>query len=420
MIDSLHRIWSLVVKELLQLSRDKLLLGFVILGPLFELALMGGMVGGGINNLPTAVIDMDRTSSSRALTARLERTDELLVRHYDGGVDGARAQMQRGELAAIVVIPPGYGAALVDAGRGAVVQVIVDDSNYVVAAVATSTSMDVASDVVRDLTAHYGYVNRAGIDMRFIARFNADLDDRPRSITAMLGLIIFQVTLVIAAQSFTRERELGTLEQLRITPLGRVELIVGKAVPTLLIGLVDGLLMIGVVALWFEVPMRGSLPLLMLLTVPFILSQIGWGTLISLVSHTQQQSVLFVFALAMLEVACSGFIVPASDMPAVMRFVSNASSVQHYLVILRGVMLRGAALGVLWRPVLSLAAIGLGSMGVAWLRLRAGLDTDSVGQWLRAAFRLAAERRQQRRAARAGSRVENKRKQSPEWTGEPA
>jgi hypothetical protein len=131
---------------------------------------------------------------------------------------------------------------------------------------------------------------------------------------------------------------------------------------------------------------RGSLPLLALLTIPFVLAQIGWGLLISLASRTQQQAVLFVFALAMLEVACSGFIVPAADMPGVMRVVSNASSVQHYLVILRGILLRGAGLHSLWQPALALSGIALAALGLAWLRLRMGLDTDSPQKQMRRAW----------------------------------
>jgi len=181
--------------------------------------------------------------------------------------------------------------------------------------------------------------------------------------------------------------------------MGRMETILGKAIPTLAIGLVDCLLMIGVIAVWFGVPMRGSLPLLLLLTVPFVLAQIGWGTLISLVSRTQQQAILFVFALAMLEVACSGFIVPTTDMPLAMQVIASASSVQHYLVILRGVMLRGAGLGSLWVPSLALAGIASAATALAWLRLRAGLDADSLQQRMRVLWHAYQQRLGQRKAA---------------------
>lgn len=392
MKDVLHRIWSVVVKEFLQLSRDKVLMGFVILAPLLELALMANMVGGGIRNLPLAVVDKDLSRASRELIAMLDQSDDLRLKMYAENVDQARQSMQQGKVAAIVFVPPGYGEYLTDPRQGAEVQVIVDDSNYVVAIAAESSVENVAAEIIQDLTAQTTSVSSGPVKMSFVARFNAALDDRPRSITAMLGLIVYQVTLIIAAQSFTRERERGTLEQLRITPLGRVELIVGKAIPTLVIGLVDGLLMIGLIALWFEVPVRGSLPLLLSLFVPFILAQIGWGTLISLVSHNQQQAVLFVFALAMLEVACSGFIVPAADMPRVMQVVSQVSSVQHFLVILRGVMLRGAGFSSVWVPSLALTTIALAAAALAWLRLRAGLDTDSLRQRLKATW----QRRQKR------------------------
>lgn len=122
----------------------------------------------------------------------------------------------------------------------------------------------------------------------------------------------------------------GWSQQLGVAPLSRLELIAGKAIPTLLVDLMDCLLMTGGIVAWFDIPMRGSLLLLLLLTAPFILVQIGWGTLISLISRTQQQAMMFVFALAMLEVALSGFMVPAGDLPGVMQAVSCVSSVRHY------------------------------------------------------------------------------------------
>ena len=163
--------------------------------------------------------------------------------------------------------------------------------------------------------------------------------------------------------------------------------------------------MMGVIGVWFDIPMRGSLPLLLVLTIPFILAQIGWGTLISLVSRTQQQALLFVFALAMLEVALSGFMVPAGDMPGAMRVLSAVSSVQHYLVILRGVMLRGAGLGSLWLPGLALSSIAFAVAGLAWLRLRLGLDTDSLRQRLQALWHVYQRKRRQRQAERGATKV---------------
>jgi ABC-2 type transport system permease protein len=278
----------------------------------------------------------------------------------------------------------------------------------------------VAAEIVQDLTARHAIASAGPVDLRFVARFNASLDRQPHSITTMLVVIVYEVTLVIAAQTFTRERDLGTLEQLRVTPLRRLELIIGKAIPTLLIGLVDCMLMIGLAAAWFDIPVRGSLLLLLLLTVPFVLVQIGWGTLISLVSRTQQQAILFVFALAMLEVACSGFLSPAGDMPAAMRTLSQISSMQHYLVILRGVMLRGAGLRSLWLPALALGGIALAVLALAWFRLQAGLETDSLRRRLQALQHIGRRRRRERQATRSARRPRQRQPGPTCWTREPA
>ena len=391
MRDDLQRIGGLAVKEFLQLGRDKLLLAFLILGPLLELLLMGGMAGGGVQNLPLAVVDQERSRASREFVAKLDRTDELRIKGYAESVTQARNWMQNGEVAAIAVIPPGYSAALTNPQRSASVQVIADGSNNVVSTVALAAAEDVASQISRDVSDAHSAVEKGPVNLRFVARFNAALDDQPHAITAMLGMIVFQVALVVAAQSFARERELGTLEQLRVTPLSRLDLMLGKAIPTLVIGLVDFLMMMTLIIVWFDIPLRGSVVLLSLLTIPFVLAQIGWGTLISLVSRTQQQAMLLVFGLAMLEVAFSGFLVPAGDMPGVMRALSYGSSVQHYLVVLRGVMLRGAGLSQLWVPGLALAGIAFLTMTLAWVRLRAGLDTDSLRIDVAAAWRRAQQ-----------------------------
>ncbi len=400
MRDTLNRVWGLIKKELLQLGRDKLLIGFIIVGPLLELMLMGSLTGGGVQNLPLAVVDLDRSRASRELIARLDQTDELLIKMYGDSIAQAQEQMRSGLISVIVVAPPGYGKALADLQQSAEIQVIADGSSYVVSSAAIGAAESVAAEIVQDLIAHHKIASEGPVGLRFAARFNSSLDGQPGAITMMLGLIVYQVTLVIASQSFTRERELGTLEQLRVTPLGRLELIVGKAIPTLLVGMVDCLLMTGVAVAWFHIPVRGSLLLLIFFTIPFVLVQIGWGTLISLISRTQQQAMLFVFALAMLEIACSGFLVPASSLPEVMRWLSRISSVQHYMAILRGVMLRGAGLSILWRPGLALSGIAFSVVALAWFRLRLGLDTDSLKQRVRAWRHIYRRDRRRRPAVR--------------------
>jgi ABC-2 type transport system permease protein len=379
---------------------------------------MGGLTGGGVENLPLAVVDSDRTRASRELVARLDRTDELRIAAFGDSVAEARGWMRSGEVAAIAVIPPGYSAALQSPRESAEVQIIVDSSSRVISTVALSAAEDVAAKIGRDLAAHQPATSQGPVDVRFVSRFNAALQDQPSSMTAMLGLIVFQIALLVAAQSFTRERELGTMEQLRVTPVKRLDLLAGKAIPTLLIGLANFLAMIAFVVAVFGIPVSGSLLLLTVLTIPFVLAQIGWGTLISLISGTQQQAMLLVFTLVIVEVAFSGFLVPATDMPGVMRAVSSLSSVQHYLVILRSLTLRGTRIGQLWLHGLALAGIASATLGLAWLRLRAGLDPDSAQQHLKAIWRNLRKRWRERRPTR--SRRGRRRRSKPDLSGEPA
>jgi ABC-2 type transport system permease protein len=182
------------------------------------------------------------------------------------------------------------------------------------------------------------------------------------------------VALIVAALGITRERELGTLEQLLVTPLRRVELIVGKAIPAVVVASVNFFIVFLIVNQGFELPMRGSFTLLFALSVLFIIAEVGWGLMISAFSHTQQQAVLFVFVLAMTDVAFSGYTVPVERLPQAMQWIAQLFPFQHYLQILRGVMLRGADLSTLWPQALALVILAIGSMSVALFALRRRLD----------------------------------------------
>jgi ABC-2 type transport system permease protein len=210
--------------------------------------------------------------------------------------------------------------------------------------------------------------------VRTQVRFNPALSVSFFVISAQLGFIIYQVALIVAALGITRERELGTLEQLLVTPLQRVELIAGKAIPAVIVASVNFIIVFLIGQQGFELPMRGSFPLLFGLSVLFIIAEVGWGLMISAFSHTQQQAVLFVFVLAMTDVAFSGYTVPVERLPQLMQWLAQLFPFQHYLQILRGVTLRGADLSMLWPQALALVILAIGSMSVALFALRRRLD----------------------------------------------
>jgi ABC-2 type transport system permease protein len=186
--------------------------------------------------------------------------------------------------------------------------------------------------------------------------------------------MVYQVALIVAALGLTRERELGTLEQLLVTPLRRLELIAGKAIPAVLIATVDFLLMYAVIKFGFDVPMRGSFVVLFGLSMLFIAAQVGWGLIVSSLSKNQQQAVLMVFVLALVDVSFSGYVMPVDHLPAMLRIVSQLFPLQHYLIVIRSVMLKGAGLAAVWQEALALAALSAGSISVAVISLRSRME----------------------------------------------
>jgi len=228
---------------------------------------------------------------------------------------------------------------------------------------------------VRHAAAYASLTNGGpAIDLRTQVLYNPALDANYFTITAQLGFVIYQVVLVVAAVGLTRERELGTLEQLLVTPLRRLELIIGKAIPALLVGCVDFALMWAIAVWGFAVPMHGSFLLLLGLSLLFIAAEIGWGLTISGLAQNQQQAGLIIFVLALIDVSFSGYVMPVEHMPAMLQIVSKIFPLQHYLEVIRGIMLKGATLQNLGAQALALTALSVGSLAVAVISLRSRME----------------------------------------------
>jgi ABC-2 type transport system permease protein len=212
------------------------------------------------------------------------------------------------------------------------------------------------------------------VEIRVDILFNPELNARSYTIPAQVGFIIYQVTLAVAALGISRERELGTLEQLAVTPLGRLELALGKAIPALAVGFANALAMLALSIWVFGVPMNGSPPILLGLTLLFIGAEVGWGLVISTISRTQQQAILFVFVLAMVDIAFSGYLVPVENLPRLLGWLGNLFPLRHYLTILRSVLFRGAGLEQLWPQALAMGVLGITVALLAVRRITHQLD----------------------------------------------
>ncbi|MGD8623877.1 MAG: ABC transporter permease [Anaerolineae bacterium] len=361
----LIRIGNLIIKELIQFGRDRLLSTFILLAPALQLFLMAQSVEQGVSEQATVVMDLDRSRLSRQLATGLENTEELDVRYYVDTTEEMRRLLDGGQARLAVIIPTGFGRGLADPAASQTVQLIADGTNTVAAGVVLGAAGGVVARFSADLAESYGLVTPEYVDFRTNVRFNPALDFRDYTIPAQLGFIVYQVTLAVASLGLARERELGTLEQLMVTPMRRLELTLGKGVPAAGIGLVNFGAMWLVGQLVFHVPMNGSLLLLTSLTVLFVVTVVGWGLFISAISRTQQQAILFVFIQAMVDITFSGFLVAVENMPPLLQLISRIVPLQHYLVIIRSIMLKGAGWQVLWPQVLALAILMVAVWSIA-------------------------------------------------------
>jgi ABC-2 type transport system permease protein len=361
------RIGNLIIKELIQFGRDRILTLFILLAPALQLLLLAQNIERGINEQPVVILDLDRSYQSRRLITNLDNAEELRVRFQVDSPDDMRRLLDEGKARLAVVIPAGFARELASPSPSQSIQVIADATNTIAASITMSAASGVVSRFAADLVASRGVLIPEFIDFRTNLRFNPTLDVRAYSIPAQLGFITYQVTLAVAALGLARERELGTLEQLMVTPLRRFELAVGKGVPAIAIGGGNFAVMWVISLVVFQVPMNGSPLLLVALTLLFITTEVSWGLVISAISRTQQQAILFVFIQAMVDMTFSGFLVPVKNMPALLQAISRFVPLQHYLSIVRGIMLKGAGLSELWSNVAALILLSL-TMGLIALR----------------------------------------------------
>ncbi len=361
------RIANLIRKELIQFGRDRMLTLFLILAPALQLILLAQAIEQGVNEQPVVLLDQDHSRASRQLTTALDNSEELWVRFHVEAPDEMQQLLDAGRARLGVVIPAGFARALQRPDAAPGLQLIADGAHSVAAQIAMSAASGIVDEFSAGPARERGRVVPEWVDLRTNVQFNPTLNVQDYSIPAQLGFITYQVTLAVAALGLARERELGTLEQLMVTPLSRLELILGKGIPAFVIGWANFCLMLVISVALFGVPLNGSPMLLAALTAPFIATVVGWGLFISSLARTQQQAILFVFILALVEIAFSGFLVPVDNMPALLQAVSRFAPLQHYLVIVRSVMLKGAGLSALRMEALSLVALSA-IMGAVALR----------------------------------------------------
>ncbi|TLY29330.1 MAG: ABC transporter permease [Ignavibacteria bacterium] len=369
---------EIVKKEFYQIRQDKRMMTVSILAPIMQVLLLGYAATTDIKNSNLAVCDMDKSAESRALIRQFTNTTYFIER-YEVGVPGdVDGYIEHAKVSVALVIPAGFGRKL-QARQTAGVQVVLDGAD----ANSANVLLGYANQIVQSysqsilLTAA-----RAGGGQR-IGRvlpeprvwFNSDLRSTNYMVPGVVATVLMIITMTLTSLGVVREKEIGTLEQLQVTPIKPHELIIGKLIPFIMIGFFDVTVVLAIARFWFEVPMTGSLALLFGLSGLFILTTLGLGLFVSTIAKSQQQAMLIAqFFFFMPSTFLSGFTFPIANMPPVIQWLTYLIPLRYFLEIVRGIFLKGATLGELWPQASALLIFGIAILTMSVLRFRKRLE----------------------------------------------
>ena len=370
-----QRLRFLIWKEFLELRKDPKLFGIIVVAPIVQLTMLGYAATTDVRDVPVVVADGDRSPGSRELIARFDASRNFTVVNVVSTTRDVEPYLESGNAWLGLSIPTGYGAD-VQRGTPVTLQVIADgsDSNSTTVALGYATSVigGYAQELVETRAASRPALSAGGgIESRIRIWFNPQLESRYFMIPGVLALVLLVVTANLASMAIVREKELGTLEQLNVTPLRRWELIAGKLLPYGAIAMIDVLLVVAVAVFWFEIPLRGSFVLLLGMSLLYVLCTLALGLFISTISDTQQQAMMtatFFFLTPMIYL--SGFIFPIENMPRVIQLVTYVIPLRYFLIVVRGIFLKGIGLELLWPQAAALAAWGAIVLSLAVARSR--------------------------------------------------
>jgi ABC-2 type transport system permease protein len=367
----------LVVKEFIHLRRDWWLPVFMVIGGAMELLLVGWATSRPITNLPFMVLDRDQSRSSRQMVEALENTTTFQLHSWASDLATIEQAMDRGSINAALIIPPGFEGELQSTVGRPSMMVILNGAESIAAVSALRAVEGVGRDWNERIALqrlNLGGETLEGFGASVRVWFNEALSEALYTTPAELALMLEFTILIFAALSFARERELGTLEQLLVMPFSTLEIIIGKALPAVFIAFLDFVLMLGMVHFAFDVPIRGSITLLLLIAFGYLFVELGKGLVISVLSRTQHQAFLLVMLVGMTDFVFTGYAAPVESMPPALQYFANLVPAHHWLKIFRGVLLKGVGVETIWPHLLALAGLGLVIGGFSLRYVRRALN----------------------------------------------
>ena len=359
-------------KEFIQMRRDRFTLGMMIGLPAIQLLLFGFAIRTEVRHLPTVVLDESRTMESRAFVDAIRNTGNFDIVGPVADRDALRRRIERGDAKAAIVIPPDYQTDI-KRRRTAQTQVIVDAADPLASSAAISGAALAGQARSAALTPASARRDQP-IDVRVRPWYNPGLESSIYIVPGVIGLLLTLTMLMITAMALVRERERGTLEQLIVTPISKPGLMVGKVLPFALVGYVQVTVILLLGRFVFDVPIRGSLVLLYLITLPFMIASLSLGLFVSTVVRSQVQAMQLSFVFVLPTVLLSGFMFPREAMPAFAQWLGAAFPITYFLRVLRGILLKGVGIDGLWKDTLVLAAFAIVLLGFSVRRFQKNIE----------------------------------------------
>ncbi|MEO8483611.1 MAG: ABC transporter permease [Acidobacteriota bacterium] len=364
--------FTLMWKEFVELRRSPQLLRLVLIAPIIQLTMLGYAATTDVRHVPLAVVDGDRSPRSRQLIERFAASPYFDVVRDEVGPSSIERDLGTGQAWLALVIPSGFGRSLErrpsPADRGPIVQVIADGTDANSSGVALAYVQGLVGEFNGALAAEQG-VGAPRLEGRVRVWFNPDLESRNFMVPGVLAVLLLIITANLTSMAIVREREIGTLDQLNVTPITRWEIILGKLLPYAAVGFVDVLLVIAVAVFWFAVPLRGSVTLLLAASAVYLICTLGLGLFVSTISSTQQQAMMTAtFFILIPMMYLSGFIFPVENMPVPIQYVTTLIPLKYFLVIVRGIFLKGVGFAELWPQFAAMGAWGVAVLALAGFR----------------------------------------------------
>ncbi|MDD5042947.1 MAG: ABC transporter permease [Candidatus Omnitrophica bacterium] len=370
----LERIKAILIKEFKQVLRDPRMRTVILISPILQIILFGYAANRDIDFIPTAIYDQDNTKESRYLLHRFTYSGYFIPKYYIDSQQEQDRMLDKGLASVVLRIDRGFGRDI-RSGRETSMQLSLDGSDSNTAMIIMSYAGSIMGkyqyDMLKDKAASIGVDSGIpSVDLRDRAWFNGNLVSRDYYLPGVVASIVTIMSLLLTAMAIVREKEIGTMEQLIVSPLRPLELIFGKLLPFGVIALIQCAMITILGVVWFHIPFRGSLALLILATCVYLFTSLGIGLFISTVASTQQEAMMSVFLFYMPVFLLSGFAYPIANMPQCIQYFTLINPMRYYLVIVRGIFLKGVGMGILWGNFLPLLAIGLIVISMSALRFR--------------------------------------------------